>query len=85
MQILRYIAECFVDALDAWSGIGTDGSNKGFVAVIILFVIAVIFGLSTFLLDRYTKLKYWQATLCAIAIVIAVILLFCTICIIIDH
>lgn len=85
MKFLGYIAECFVDALNAWSGAGTEGSNKGFVAIIILFVIAAMFGLSAFLLDRYTKLKFWQATLCAIAIVIAVILLFCAICIIIDH
>lgn len=85
MQILRYIAECFTDALDAWAGVGSDGSYKGLVADIILFVIAAMYGLFTFLLDRYTKLRFWQATLCAIAIIIAVILLFTVICLVIDH
>ncbi len=84
LQFLRFLIECIIDGLNACVGKGS-GTGKGIIGGVVLMVIAVVFGLSAFLLDRYTKLKHWQATLCAIAIVVVFILLFCTICIIIDH
>lgn len=84
MQFLGYLVECIIDGLSACVGKGS-GTGKGIIGGLVIIFIAAIYGISLFVIDRYTKLKSWQATLCAIAIVIAFIAVFCTICIIIDH